>query len=137
MSMTRKEILDLRAQFQTQCDKIEKHQGYKVPHPVGLNTLDGELGKSNDAKPSLTLRKLGQLLKHYIEEMKKKPSAVIQFNVAAPMVARGEDVQQAIRKARNAVRESVIDTKPYVDGDTFNALRNDRHDRVLQAILET
>lgn len=139
MSMTRKEILDLRSQWQQQCNKIEDHEG-GIVDPIGLRVVDREIGKNPSGQPpSLALRNLGRLLKHYIEEVKTKPSAVIQFNVAAGLVGeRGMDVQQAIRQAKRAVRESVttMEQEGYCNAATHTHLRVDKHDRNLQAILE-
>lgn len=137
--MSRKEILDLLAQFQLQCDKIEKHQGFPLPLAVGLNIVGAELARNPEGLPSLTLRNLGRLLKHYTEEVKKKPNAVIEFNVAASWVQKGGDVQQAIRQAKRGVKTSVdtMESEGYCDAKTHTHLRVNKHDRALQAILES
>lgn len=139
MAMTKKEIINLRAEFQKLCDKIESREG-PLPHAAGLKLVDAEIGKTGEGPPTILLRQLGQLLKHYIDEVKKKPNAVSRFNVAAGLVVdKGLDVQMAIRRARVALDSAVreMEADGLCDAKTHTALRVDKHDRVLNEILNT
>lgn len=138
MAMTKKEIINLRAEFQKLVEKVDSHDG--VPLMTGLKYFDAEVGKCTEGPASEKLRQFGQLLKHYIEEIKKKPGATIRFNVAAGLlVNQGLDVQQAIRRARATVDASVrtMEVEGFCTPKDHTALRVDRHDRVLQQILNT
>lgn len=138
MAKTKKEIINLRAEFQKLVEKLDSNSG--VPLMTGFKLFDAEVGKCADGPASEKLRQFGQLLKHYIEEIRKRPNATIRFNVAAGLLVNdGMDVQQAIRRARTAVDASVrtMVEEGYCDAKTHTALRVDRHDRILQEILNT
>lgn len=138
MAMTKKEIINLRAEFQKLVEKLDSHSG--VPLITGLKLFDAEVGKCGEGPASEKLRQFGQLFKHYIEEIRKRPNATIRFNVAAGLLVNdGLDVQQAIRRAR-ALHDASIRTmkeEGFCTPATHTALRVDKHDRVLQQILNS
>ena len=138
MAMTKKEIINLRADFQKLVEKVDAHSG--VPLMTGLKLFDAEVGKCGEGPASEKLRQFGQLFKHYIEEIRKKPNATIRFNVAAGLLVNDRmDVQQAIRRARAITDASVrtMEEEGLCGPQEHTSLRVDRHDRVLQQILNT
>jgi len=102
--MTRQEIIDLQDTVQA---RIKKHHGDRAELLKGVERINREL-KKTEGVPSLELRNYGRLMKHYLDPIKAGLEGVVQFNAALELVAdRGMDVQQAIRKARNATRQPV------------------------------
>lgn len=103
-NMTRKEISDLQEAVQA---RIKKHHGGEPALLVGVERVAREL-KKGDGVPTLQLRNFGRLLKHYCDPIRESLEQVVQFNTALELVAdRGVDVQQAIKKARNATRSDL------------------------------
>lgn len=137
-NMTRWDITELLKQFKAVSAKIEEVEG-SLPHPTGVLAVEEQL-RREEGPPSIKLRTLGKLMKHYLEEAKKKPSAILAFNVAALSAARGDtDVQQIIRRTKQALRSSVNEMEQLglCTAADHTALRVDKHSRTLRQILET
>lgn len=136
-NLTRWDITELLKQFKAVCAKIEETDG-PLPHPTGILAVEEQL-KREEGAPSLKLRTQGKLLKHYLEEARKKPSAVIAFNVAAPQVTdQNIDVHAIIRRTKQALKQTVtqMEQEGLCTAADHTALRVDKHSRTLQQILE-
>lgn len=106
---TRFELNELFQQMQERSKKIEEQHG-TLPLAVGLSSFAKALkDEAEGGAPSVRLRQIGQLTKHYLEELQSKAGradpvqVIIRYNVAMPLLLGGHDVQQSIKKARAAL----------------------------------
>lgn len=141
MSLSRHDIVTLWSAMDQACKKIEKLIGGSLPLALGLRTL-GDAIKAEDGPPSLLLRQLGQLTKHYLEELQSKtgrkdPTAiVVQYNLATShLVSSGLDVQQSIRRARTdfVLAEQTVKRENLLS-DPVEVVRQARRRKELQRL---
>lgn len=138
-NLSRWEINELLKQFRALCLKIETESGgNSLPLATGVEAVEAALAKG-DGAPDLHLRNLGKLMKHYLEEARKKPSAIVHFNVAVGLLAKhNNDVQATIRRTRQIMREVLVDMREnrMVGDAELAALQIDRYPKELQKQLE-
>lgn len=111
MSMSRHEATQLFRQMQERSQKVDAVVG--LPLGLGLRAFEARLQKEEGQdKPSVPLRQMAQLTKHYLEELDSKtgradPAQIfVYYNAAATLLEKGYDVQTAIRRARLAVNSA-------------------------------
>lgn len=98
-SFTRAEISAMLVQFEEKAKKLPGNLSPDVTCEV-LKGIKQELDNCPGA-PTVKLRELARIVKHYLEEAKDKPDVAYQhFLFAVDLYNRGKDVQSAMKKAR-------------------------------------
>lgn len=136
--MTRNDILANRAKIQAVIDKHKASSPDNCVDLTGLTLIDKALAKWRDGKPHVVLRNYNRILKYYLEQTFVWPDTVCQLDSACRKVHAGFTHDQAIRHARQVMRNAramVNRIEETEQGKEKPTKPSNKHDRILEEIL--